>query len=120
MVKNFFYKWLPIIFGCHCRADRSFYFRNKKFPLCARCTGELIGMICSPFLFFLYHPNIIYNLLLITPLILDGFIQLLTNYESNNFKRFFTGIIFGYALCNIFIISIVFTFKCGSNFGRNH
>ena len=37
------YKWLPIVFGCHCRPDRSFYWKGKKFPLCARCTGELAG-----------------------------------------------------------------------------
>lgn len=54
-----------------------------------------------------------------TPMLLDGFIQLLTNYESNNFKRFFTGLIFGYALCSVFMISIVFTWKCGLKFGRN-
>lgn len=116
MLKRFFYKWLPIIFGCHCREDRSFYFKNKKFPICARCTGELVGIICSPVLFFIYHPNIIYNLLLMLPMLLDGFIQSLTNYESNNFKRFITGLIFGYALCNIFIMSVIFTFKCGYNF----
>lgn len=119
MIIKFFYKWLPIIFGCHCRPNRSFYFRSRKFPICARCTGELIGMICSPVLFSLYHPNLIYNLLLMAPMILDGFIQLSTNYESNNLKRFFTGLIFGYALCNIFIISVIFTWKCGLNFGRS-
>ena len=46
---KFITKYLPIIFGCHCRADRSFYCKNKKFPICARCTGELIGIIVSIF-----------------------------------------------------------------------
>ncbi|MBP1869747.1 MULTISPECIES: DUF2085 domain-containing protein [Clostridium] len=119
MIEKFFFKWLPIIFGCHCRADRSFYFKNKKFPICARCTGELIGMICSPFLFSFYQPTILLNLILMIPMLLDGFIQLLTHYESNNIKRVLTGLLFGYALSNIFILSIIFTWKCGYNFGRN-
>lgn len=119
MIVKFFYKWLPIIFGCHCREDRSFYLKNKKFPICARCTGELFGMICALFLYFTYLPNIIYNIILMIPMILDGFIQLTTNYESNNLKRFFTGLFFGYALCNILIISIIFTWKFGYNFGKS-
>lgn len=119
MITKFFYKWLPVIFGCHCRPDRSFYFKYKKFPICARCTGELIGMIFSPFIFHLYNPSIIYNLVLMIPMILDGSIQLLTNYKSNNLKRFFTGLFFGYALCNLIIISIIFTLKCGYNFGES-
>lgn len=119
MIKRLILKWLPIIFGCHCRADRSFYFNNKKFPICARCTGELIGMICSLFLFSLYQTNILLNLILMIPMLLDGFIQLLTDYESNNFKRISTGFLFGYAICNIFLISIIFTWKCGYNFGKS-
>lgn len=119
MIAAFSSKWLPIFFGCHCRPDRSFYFKNKKFPICARCTGELIGMISSPFLFYFFHPSILINLLLMFPMILDGFIQLLTKYESNNIKRFFSGILFGYSLFNIIIISIIFTWKCGYNFGKN-
>ncbi|GAA0108831.1 hypothetical protein UT300015_07180 [Clostridium tertium] len=53
------------------------------------------------------------------PMLLDGFIQLLTHYESNNIKRVLTGLLFGYALSNIFILSIIFTWKCGYNLGRN-
>ena len=44
-MSTWLYKWLPIIFGCHCRDDRSFHYRGKKFPICARCTGELVGIL---------------------------------------------------------------------------
>jgi hypothetical protein len=37
-------------------------------------------------------------MLLCLPLIFDGFLQLLTSYESNNFKRVLTGIPFGFGL----------------------
>lgn len=90
---NFF---LKICFGCHCRADRSFFYKHKQFPICARCTGELIGIIIS-------IPTIILNgvfsfkltLLMSVPILLDGFLQLKTKYESNNIKRLITGILFG-------------------------
>ena len=46
-MKAWLYQWLPIVFGCHCRADRSFFWRGRQFPLCARCTGELAGFLCA-------------------------------------------------------------------------
>jgi hypothetical protein len=36
--------------------------------------------------------------LLCTPLLFDGFYQLLTDYESTNYKRVLTGIPFGFGL----------------------
>lgn len=115
---RFLFKYLPIIFGCHTRSDRSFYINNKKFPICARCTGELIGILFSPLLFIFFKLDIFINLLLMLPLILDGFIQLLTKYESNNLKRLVTGILFGFALTNLFIISIIITYNFGQQIGN--
>ena len=40
-------RFLRIFFGCHARPDRSFYWNGKPFPICARCTGELAGMIAG-------------------------------------------------------------------------
>ncbi|WP_334117834.1 DUF2085 domain-containing protein [uncultured Oscillibacter sp.] len=43
-LRRWLWRWLPILFGCHCRPDRSFHFRDgTPFPICARCTGELAG-----------------------------------------------------------------------------
>ena len=47
---SWLYKWLPITFGCHCRADRSFFWKGKQLPICARCTGELVGMVAARWL----------------------------------------------------------------------
>ena len=38
-------RWLPVFFGCHCRSDRSFFWKGKQLPICARCTGELAGIL---------------------------------------------------------------------------
>ena len=45
--KEWLCKWLPIFFGCHCRPDRSFFYKGKQFPVCARCTGELAGILAA-------------------------------------------------------------------------
>ncbi|MFQ7526331.1 MAG: DUF2085 domain-containing protein [Mediterraneibacter gnavus] len=82
------YKWLPIIFGCHCRSDRSFYWKGTQFPICARCTGELVGMILCPLTFPLVSWSPWIFAVLMSLMILDGVIQMLTSYESNNRRRF--------------------------------
>lgn len=97
-------KFLRLFFGCHARPDRSFYFRGKQFPICARCTGELVGMIvCIPTLIFWGCPSFGIVLLLMVPLIIDGSVQKLTSYESGNIRRLITGILFGMALVFTFV-----------------
>ncbi len=97
-------KFLRLFFGCHARPDRSFYFRGKQFPICARCTGELVGMIlCIPTLIFWGCPSFGIVLLLMVPLIIDGSVQKLTSYESGNIRRLITGILFGMALIFTFV-----------------
>ena len=101
---------------CHCRADRSFFYKGKQFPICARCTGEFIGMIvCIPIAFKIKNLNWLYIILLSLPLIVDGFIQLFTNYESNNFRRIITGFLFGIAFIFILLKLHYFAFKIALN-----
>ena len=57
--------------------------------------------------------------ILVLPLILDGGIQMFTSYESNNFKRFVTGLLFGYGLFMFIAVSTVATFKFGQHMGYN-
>lgn len=101
---NKFSKFLRILFLCHCRPDRSFFYKGKQFPICARCTGELIGIIFAiPIIFVLKDVSWFYIIIFIIPLLLDGFTQLLTKYESNNLKRVITGFLFGIGL--VFILA---------------
>lgn len=115
-MKQFIYKYLPIIFGCHCKAERSFTFYGKQFPICARCTGELVGMIVVSITYAIYHPPILYGSALLIPMIADGGIQLFTTYESTNYRRFFTGLLFGYGFFQLFIASAIATFLYGYHF----
>lgn len=103
-VINWLYVWLPRFTGCHTRPDRSFRWRNgMKFPVCARCTGELCGMLIAAVTAWLWEPPVWAMLLLAVPMVADGFIQLLTKYESTNPRRFVTGILFGYSLVMMII-----------------
>lgn len=118
-IQSFLYKWLPIFFGCHCRSDRSLYYRGKQFPICARCTGELIGILVSFVLFWFWRPNFISAIIMLIPLIIDGFIQRLTSYESNNFKRVVTGFLFGIGFAAIIAITLTYVFNLGLEYGRS-
>lgn len=106
------YKWLPIFFGCHCRDDRSFHWHGRKFPICARCTGELAGMILA--VGFLWHlPPVWLAAVLLVPLVVDGFVQLLTPYESTNPRRFVTGLAFGFGFLTLFVHSCLAAYRFG-------
>lgn len=114
---HWLYRWLPVIFGCHQRTDRSFFYNGKQLPLCARCTGELIGILLSVFLFLFVRPHFFVCFLLCIPLVVDGFAQKLTAYESTNAMRLLTGILFGIGLVGMFWSSTSFVYNKGYWFG---
>lgn len=83
---------------CHQRPDRSFFFRGHQFPLCARCTGLVIGTLVYciySYLFPVYYTYELFyfGILIQLPYIIDGLTQLFEFRESNNTLRFVTGFI---------------------------
>lgn len=94
--------------GCHQLPNRSFFIGSYQLPLCARCTGILLGeliaiiMVADNFIL-----SLAYNFLLLIPLIMDGSIQLITAYESNNTKRILSGLLFGFGLVGLLFELIV-------------
>lgn len=62
---------------------------------------------------FFWLPSVPVAILLMLPLIADGFIQLKTSYESTNLRRVVTGFLFGFALCALFIISSAAAYHFG-------
>ncbi|MEP7146132.1 MAG: DUF2085 domain-containing protein [bacterium] len=81
---------------CHKIPSRSFFFRGKQFPVCARCTGMYLGYITFPFFTFdIIHLSLAITLLLILPTFIDGLSQAYYNRESNNSLRLITGIMSG-------------------------
>lgn len=92
------------IFGCHQLPERSFFYHGMQFPICARCTGLMIGFtLIGPAITIFTFGNMYFSLFLLLLMILDGVLQLKTSYLSNNTKRILTGVGAGYALFSILI-----------------
>lgn len=95
--------------GCHQIPDRSFFIKGYQLPVCARCTGMIIGYILAIiFIIIKLEISIIISLILMLPLVLDGGIQYISKkYISNNIKRFITGVLYGigfiYTIFNLII-----------------
>jgi len=91
-------KFLSTIFWCHRMPERSFFFKGKQFPICARCTGVLAGMFIGVITLIVWRKMPIWAVLIcMVPMIVDGLIQNIWKIISNNPRRFITGIIFGIA-----------------------
>ena len=106
--------YLALIFGCHNLCERSLKIKKYYLPICARCTGIYLGILLT-FLKVTIGYNFIISLLLMMPLLIDGTIQKYTQYKSNNLKRIITGILFGIASIDLFILilytnNIIFEF----------
>ncbi len=122
--------------NCHQKHERSWEVNNNQLAVCTRDIGIFFGLFIGGAVFTrrgwnrwtvrdtclslfpdrwldeVYAKNrrtllwLACGLALCMPLIADGFLQLLTSYESTNFKRVVTGIPFGLGLgilvCSMF------------------
>lgn len=88
-----------VFISCHRLPERSFFWRGRQFPLCARCTGLYAGYLSFPlFNFELVALNSLYALLMTLPLVIDGLLQAFLAIPSNNLRRVVTGILAGIGL----------------------
>ena len=86
MDKRKIYKKLMVIgraTGCHQLPERSFSFRGKQFPVCARCTGVFIGEVLGIFLFEVGEISNIIAVVFSLIMFADWFVQYKFHYESN-------------------------------------
>lgn len=91
---------------CHRKPERSFFWKGKQLPLCARCMGINLGYFSLPFfLFGIIKIPLLWTLLLIVPTYIDGAVQAYFNIESNNWRRFITGLMSGIGTMSL--ISII-------------
>ena len=116
-MKKWLEKWLPIIMGCHQRPERSFWYKGKPFPICARCTGILIGFVSAFLCVWFVDLKIKWCVLMLLPMIIDGGIQQRSSYESNNLKRVITGTLFGFGITYLMISSLIGTYHWGFEYG---
>lgn len=92
--------------GCHQLPQRSFCWHGYQFPICARCTGVLVGNIAAYSTFLLYAMPLQFCLLGCATMFTDWFIQYIGLRESTNIRRLVTGIIIGYALTMLYCTAI--------------
>jgi len=90
--------------SCHRLPERSFFWRGRQFPVCARCTGLYIGYLSFPlFNFDVIHLNSFIAILLVIPTMLDGFLQARYKILSTNIRRVVTGTAAGVGLMAIVV-----------------
>lgn len=88
--------------ACHRKPERSFFYKGKQFPICARCTGIYIGYISIfVFAFTLKSVPVLWSMVLLLPALADGLTQAFYHRESNNILRLITGIMFGVGLSSL-------------------
>lgn len=90
---------------CHQIPERSFHYRGKQFPVCARCTGVSAGYLTLPiFLLNIVQPSLLLIILFIMLMLLDSVTQALGYRESNNILRFITGSLGGVAQVALIVL----------------
>ncbi len=94
--------------GCHQKPERSFFYRGYQFPVCARCTGVILGYVLAVpaylLLGFLLPLSIAGSLLLLV----DWLLQAVKLKESTNGRRLVTGLLGGYGLMSIQLMIVRF------------
>ena len=58
-------------------------------------------------------PSVWFSALLLLPLLLDGFAQLLSKYETTNLRRVVTGVLFGYGFLSLLVLSWIAAYRFG-------
>ncbi len=85
---------------CHQKEARSLILNDNQMPVCARDAGLFLGAPLGFLFLWLYPRNVPWAIIILmaVPMVLDGSIQLVTEYESNNTMRLLTGTGAGAAL----------------------
>ena len=95
--------------GCHQMENRSFSFAGYQFPICARCTGVLLGEIIGVLSICLgYRPKFYVIALFVAIMGIDWLLQYLEILLSNNKRRMITGILCGIGITYIYFIFAFF------------
>ncbi len=93
--------------GCHQMPERSFFFKGYQFPVCARCTGVLIGEIIAILAIIcgvrLKKLPIIGSIGVMGA---DWSLQYLEICKSTNPRRLITGIFCGIGLTYVYFYAI--------------
>ena len=88
--------------GCHQMPDRSFFFKGYQFPVCARCTGVILGEIIAIVVLLFVRIYYWIAILCLIPIGIDWGLQFFNILKSDNVRRVITGTIAGFGLTYIY------------------
>lgn len=88
--------------GCHQMPNRSFYIKGYQLPLCARCTGVVIGYALGLILGIFIAPPMWLAGVLLLPMAIDWGLQTGLKKESTNGRRFIVGLFGGVGIIIFF------------------
>lgn len=104
-------EWCAKYWGCHQMPERSFFVLGYQLPVCARCTGIMLGEIIATIGVLFFLPRFLLCIIVMVPMLIDGTVQYRTKYVSNNTKRFFSGLLFGYGFVSSILVVIHYLIK---------
>ena len=81
---------VSLYWQCHQLQERSFFIKRRQVPLCARCTGVLIGPVLFPLCLVRFSWTVL--VILLVAFFADALTQFLGLRSSNNPLRFASGI----------------------------
>ncbi|RYY39818.1 MAG: DUF2085 domain-containing protein [Chitinophagaceae bacterium] len=91
--------------SCHRKPERSFFWKGRQFPVCARCTGLYLGYLSFPlFSLGIWQLGPLIATLMVLPTLIDGLTQAYCNRESFNWLRFSTGLIAGAGMMELMVL----------------
>ena len=83
--------------------ERSFFWKDYQFPVCARCTGVAIGQTVGMLTYAAYRMPWSWSSFFLFLMFFDWFLQRMKLHESTNIRRLITGLLCGYALGQCYI-----------------
>ena len=91
--------------GCHQKPERSFFYKDYQFPVCARCTGVILSSVLAVIIFRKKRIPVPICMGMSAVMLADWLVQYLGIRESNNKRRFVTGLIggLGYATLHLYL-----------------
>lgn len=104
-------KWMVIgeKTGCHQLPERSFFIGGYQMPVCARCTGAMLGYILAVPLYLKFGFKAGLSFFGCVAMLVDWSIQKAGIKESTNKRRFATGLLGGIGIlsCQIKLIQML-------------
>ena len=107
-------RWISLMeyghrLGCHQMPERSFSYKGYQFPVCARCTGVIIGeIIAIVLILFRIEVDITIAIGLLLIMGIDWGIQFMKLLQSNNIRRLITGMSGGIGLMYGYYYGIIY------------